>query len=222
MSRGVFGALEMTRQGGYMATGKKEYDAFDWQALKFGPVIGVDEVGRGCLAGDVYAAACVLDPQKSWSHYTDSKKLTPKKREHLCEEILRHHRVEVGIASVSEIDQMNILKAALLAMRRAVESLGFLEGTVLVDGTFKITDLSSSFRQITLVKGDLRAAPVAAASIVAKVTRDRDVSALDDMYPGYGFAKHKGYSTKLHKDAIAQLGVLPVHRTSFAGVKEYV
>lgn len=201
---------------------KEEYDPVDWQSYGPGPVIGVDEVGRGCLAGDVYAAACVLNPDASWSHYTDSKKLTPKRREVLSAEILASHKVVVAQSSVKEIDEMNILKAALLAMKRAVIGLGVPHGIVLVDGTFKIPGLPSVFQQHTLVKGDLRAAPIAAASIVAKVTRDADISDLESQYPGYGFSKHKGYSTKMHKDAIAELGVLPVHRTSFAGVKEHL
>ena len=172
-----------------MAKSEKNYDIIDWQKYGPGPVIGVDEVGRGCLAGDVYAAACILNPEAEWAHYTDSKKLTPKRREVLSEEILGSHKVIVAQASVKEIDQLNILKAALLAMKRAVEGLGVEQGVVLVDGTFKIPGLSDRFTQHTLVKGDLRAAPVAAASIVAKVKRDTDISDLDSVYPGYGFAK---------------------------------
>ena len=186
------------------------------------PVIGVDEVGRGCLAGDVYAAACILDTSHIFDHYTDSKKLTPKRRDVLCEEIQLNHQVCIGVATVEEIDEINILKASLLAMKRAVEGLGQASGHVIVDGTFKIPGLATSFSQTTLTKGDLRAAPVAAASIVAKVTRDKMISELEGIYPGYGFAKHKGYSTKVHKEAIEKLGPAPVHRKSFAGVKEFL
>ena len=140
----------------------------------------------------------------------------------LSEEILKNHRVQVGQASVEEIDDINILKAALLAMKRSIEALGVESGIVLVDGNQKIPGLPESFQQITLVKGDLRAEPVAAASIVAKVSRDEWISSLDDEFPIYEFSKHKGYSTKVHKEAIAQYGPCLHHRKSFAGVKEYL
>ena len=185
-------------------------------------MIGVDEVGRGCLAGDVYAAACIPSESHPFSHFTDSKKLSPKRRDVLSQEIQLNHRVSVGGASVEEIDSLNILRASLLAMKRAVEGLGVETGHLIVDGTFKVPGLPLSFQQTTLTKGDLRAAPVAAASIVAKVTRDNVLQELEAVYPGYGFAKHKGYSTRLHKEAIVRLGPTAVHRKSFAGVKEHL
>lgn len=195
---------------------------FLWQELKPTPIIGVDEVGRGCLAGPVYAAACILDETKPFQAYTDSKKLTPKRREILSEEIQQHHRVSIGMASVEEIDQLNILKAALLAMKRAVDGLGVNQGHVIVDGTFKIPGLAASFVQTPLIKGDLRASPVAAASIVAKVARDAFISSLDETFPQYQFSQHKGYSTEIHKRAIAEHGPSEHHRKSFSGVKEYL
>jgi ribonuclease HII len=194
---------------------------FDWQSLKPQPIIGVDEVGRGCLAGPVYAAACILDESKPFDLYTDSKKLTPNKREMLAEHIQTHHRVVVAWASVEEIDRLNILQAALLAMRRAVEGLGVGSGHVVVDGTFSIPGLLKAFLQTPLIKGDFRASPVAAASIVAKVARDAWITSLDQDFPQYEFGKHKGYSTEIHKQAIEAHGPCVHHRRSFSGVKEY-
>lgn len=200
-----------------------EIEKYPWRKIHNSrPVIGVDEVGRGCLAGPVYAAACILNEDEAFGHYTDSKKINPKKREILSQEIKNSHQVVIGQASVEEIDQLNILKAALLAMLRAVEGLKVQKGIVLVDGTFKIPNLSENFEQFTLVKGDFRAEPIAAASIVAKVERDNWISLLDDKFPAYQFSKHKGYSTKVHKQAIADYGPCIHHRKTFAGVKEYI
>lgn len=198
------------------------FEKFDWKNLSPAPVIGVDEVGRGCLAGPVYAAACVLNEGYPWQHYTDSKKLSPKKRKEYSEQILSDHHVCVAWASVEEIDELNILNAALLAMKRAVEGLKLEGGHVLVDGTFQVPGLSEVYSQTTLVKGDLRAEPVAAASIAAKVARDEWISSLDDQFPDFGFSSHKGYSTKVHKEAIARLGPTQHHRRTFAGVREYL
>ncbi len=195
-------------------------EKFEWQGLTPAPIIGVDEVGRGCLAGPVYAAAAILNPNKDFSHYTDSKLLSVSRREKFAQEILENHRIGVGFATVAEIEELNILRAALLAMRRAVLALNVETGHLLVDGTFPVPDLKG-FRQTTLIKGDLRAEPVAAASIVAKVTRDRVVSELEEKFPQYGFAKHKGYSTQAHKAAIQKFGPCAEHRRTFAGVKEY-
>ena len=197
-------------------------EKFDWKSLTPAPVIGVDEVGRGCLAGPVYAAACVLNEDNPWQHYTDSKKLSPKKRKQFSEQIVLDHHVCVAWATVEEIDQLNILKAALLAMKRAVEGMKLGGGHVLVDGTFKVPGLSEAYSQTTLVKGDLRAEPVAAASIAAKVARDEWISSLDSEFPDFGFSSHKGYSTKVHKEAIARLGPTQHHRRTFAGVKEHL
>lgn len=200
----------------------KKFDPFDWESLNPKPVIGVDEAGRGCLAGRVYAGAVILKSQDGISEYTDSKLLSESRREKLFEHILKHHQVGIGFASVDEIDSINILKAALLAMKRAVENLGTgLGGHVLIDGNQKIPNLIG-FTQTTLVKGDLRAAPVAAASIIAKVSRDRYMSTLAAQYPQYDFEKHKGYSTAAHKQKIVEYGPCREHRKTFSGVKEFI
>ena len=198
----------------------KSFEPFSWWELKPAPIIGVDEVGRGCLAGPVYAAAVVLDESKPWRHYTDSKTLSAHRREILSEEIKSLHRVALGFATVEEIDRMNILRAALLAMKRAIDALGVSEGHVLVDGNLKIPGVQ--LPQTTLIKGDLRAQPVGAASIVAKVARDNLLKDLSVRYPDYGFEKHKGYSTLEHKEAIRMFGPSEHHRRTFAGVKEFI
>ncbi|MBN8431139.1 ribonuclease HII [Microbulbifer salipaludis] len=178
---------------------------------------GVDEVGRGPLAGDVVAAAVILDPQNPIAGLADSKKLSEKKRERLFDEI-REKALSFAIAraTVEEIDQLNILQASLLAMSRAVEQLSVQPEFVLVDGNRKPV---WRYDCDTVVKGDDRVAAIAAASILAKVTRDREMVALDAIYPGYGLAGHKGYPTKVHMEALARLGVTPVHRKSFAPVR---
>lgn len=178
---------------------------------------GVDEVGRGPLAGDVVTAAVILDPEKPIAGLDDSKKLTEKKRERLFGEI-QEKALSWSIArcSVAEIDQMNILQASLEAMKRAVETLDVKPEHVLVDGN-KIPRWD--FQAEAVVKGDARVQAIAAASILAKVTRDREMIAFDELYPGYGFAGHKGYPTKAHIEALDHLGVTPIHRTSYAPVK---
>ncbi|MCB0412260.1 MAG: ribonuclease HII [Bdellovibrionales bacterium] len=193
----------------------------DWQSFLPAPIIGVDEVGRGCLAGSVYAAAVILNPAYSVDHYTDSKLLSEPRREELFEEILLRHQIGIGFASVDEIFEMNIFRASLLAMRRAVEKLKQRTGHILVDGKFPIPDMKA-FRQTPLIKGDLRAKPIAAASIVAKVSRDREMKKWAEKYPHYGFERHKGYATVDHKEAIQSFGVLHIHRKAFAGVREFV
>ncbi|MBX7232068.1 MAG: ribonuclease HII [Bdellovibrionales bacterium] len=193
---------------------------FNWKELVPQPVIGVDEVGRGCLAGPVYAAAVILNESVARSHYTDSKLLSASRRLELSEEIKALHRVGIGFASVEEIEQINILQAALLAMKRAVLNLSLNFGHLVVDGNQKIPGLGQ-FSQTTLIKGDLRAEPVAAASIVAKVARDQLLTELELEFPQYGFSRHKGYSTAAHKAAIAQFGPCPIHRRTFAGVREF-
>lgn len=185
------------------------------------PVIGVDEVGRGCLAGDVYAAAVILNEAHSTVGLADSKTLSASRREKLAKEIWQHHQVGLGIASVQEIEELNILQASLLAMKRAVEKLNVKTGHVLVDGTFKIPNLAD-FSQTTFIQGDSRVQPIAAASIVAKVARDAEMQRLDSLFPEYQLGRHKGYSTALHKAMIAKWGPSPWHRRTFAGVKEHV
>jgi len=179
-------------------------------------VAGVDEVGRGPLAGDVVAAAVILGDSPP-TGLTDSKALSPRQRERLAETI-RSEAVawSLGRATAAEIDELNILQASLLAMRRAVEALSVQPSLVLVDGNHLPR---WSYEARAIVKGDLSEPAISAASIVAKVTRDSEMVMLDDLYPGYGFAAHKGYPTKAHLAALASLGASPVHRHSFAPVK---
>ena len=179
-------------------------------------VAGVDEVGRGPLAGDVVAAAVILGDSPP-AGLTDSKALSPRQRERLAETI-RSEAVawSLGRATVAEIDELNILQASLLAMWRAVEALSVQPSLVLVDGNHLPR---WSYEARAIVKGDLSEPAISAASIVAKVTRDSEMVMLDDLYPGYGFAAHKGYPTKAHLAALASLGASPVHRHSFAPVK---
>ncbi|WP_346836883.1 ribonuclease HII [Microbulbifer sp. SAOS-129_SWC] len=181
---------------------------------------GVDEVGRGPLAGDVVAAAVILDPAQPIEGLADSKKLSEKKREQLFDLIrARALSFAVARASVEEIDRINILHASLLAMRRAVERLSVQPEFVLVDGNKKP---DWDYPCDTVVKGDSRVQAIAAASILAKVTRDREMVELDRQYPGYGLAGHKGYPTKAHLAALEQLGPTRIHRQSFAPVKQLV
>ncbi len=200
---------------------KIEFPKIDWKEFSPSPVIGVDEVGRGCLAGPVYAAAVIFKSEALSDLVTDSKLISEKRRDEMAELILREHHVGIGSATVEEIDEFNILNAALLAMNRAVQALGVKSGHVLVDGNKKIPNLPG-FQQTTVVKGDLRVAPISAASIVAKVTRDRLMKELGVQYPHYGFEVHKGYSTPIHKQSIVENGPCIVHRRSFAGVKEHI
>lgn len=185
-------------------------------------IIGVDEVGRGCLAGPVYAAAVSFNSDILSELVTDSKLLSEKRREELAKEIQQHHQVGIGFATVEEIDEINILQASLLAMKRAVESLGATSGHVLIDGNKKIPGMSAKFQQTPIVKGDLRVSLISAASIVAKVTRDQLMKELALSYPQYGFEAHKGYSTAAHKASISAHGPCLVHRKTFAGVKEHL
>nr|BFD59740.1 ribonuclease HII [Bdellovibrio sp. CKG001]BFD63104.1 ribonuclease HII [Bdellovibrio sp. HM001] len=207
-----------------MAKAKKEkieFPKIEWREFSPAPIIGVDEVGRGCLAGPVYAAAVIFKSEALSDLVTDSKLISEKRRDEMAELILQEHHVGIGFATVEEIDELNILNASLLAMKRAVEKLGVKSGHVLVDGNKKIPNLRG-FEQTTVVKGDLRVAPISAASIVAKVTRDRLMKDLGAQYPHYGFEVHKGYSTPIHKQSIVTHGPCVAHRRSFAGVKEYV
>ena len=176
-------------------------------------ICGVDEAGCGPLAGPVYAAAVILDPNNPIPGLNDSKKLTEKKREALFPEIMEKARAwAIASASEREIDEINILQARLLAMRRAVEQLQVTPDFAVVDGN---RDPSLPVETLLLVKGDALSASVAAASILAKVTRDRVMLELDAQYPQYGFAKHKGYPTKDHMEAILEHGHCPAHRVTF-------
>ena len=181
-------------------------------------IAGVDEVGRGPLAGDVVAAAVILDPAQPIEGLADSKKLTERRRELLYDDILLKSLAwSVGRASVEEIDRLNILHASLLAMRRAVEGLTTQPEFVLVDGN---RCPSWHYPSRAVVKGDSRVPAISAASIIAKVVRDREMAALDQRYPGYGLAGHKGYPTKAHMQALRELGVSDIHRRSFKPVRD--
>jgi ribonuclease HII len=177
---------------------------------------GVDEAGRGPLAGNVVAAAVILDPAMPIQGLADSKQLSEKKREVLFDQICERALAwSVAQASPVEIDRINILQASLLAMRRAVEKLALQPEYVLVDGNrLPVWPYASE----PVVKGDARVAAIAAASILAKVTRDRQMQKLDVKYPGYGFAVHNGYPTKAHIAALQKLGITPVHRVSYRPV----
>ncbi len=180
-------------------------------------VAGVDEAGRGPLAGAVIAAAVILNPAHPIDGVTDSKKLTAKKRERLELEIQQHALAwAIGRAEVEEIDEINILQASLLAMSRAVEGLSLAPTHVQVDGN-QCPTVDCSVEAI--VKGDALIPAIGAASILAKVARDRELILLDEQYPEYGFAQHKGYPTKAHFAALEAHGVSPVHRRSFAPVR---
>ena len=178
---------------------------------------GVDEAGRGPLAGDVFAAAVVFDSDTVIEGINDSKKLSEKKREQLFDEIVEKAKFySIKIATVEEIEKINILNSAMLAMKRAVESLGCQPDYVLVDGN-KIPDLAVKAEAV--VKGDAKSQSVAAASILAKVTRDRYMKKMAEKYPQYQFEKHKGYGTKLHYQMIDEYGASEIHRLSF--LKKY-
>lgn len=183
-----------------------------------GLIAGVDEAGRGPLAGPVVAAAVILDDLNPIEGLADSKKLTVRKREQLFDEIrAKALCCSVAQASVQEIDRLNILQATLLAMRRAVEGLRLPPKLVLVDGN-RLPVLP--MRAQAIVKGDALVAAISAASILAKVTRDRWCETVDTQYPGYGFAQHKGYGTAVHLAALQNLGACPEHRTTFRPVTE--
>ncbi|HTR01166.1 MAG TPA: ribonuclease HII [Candidatus Acidoferrum sp.] len=181
-------------------------------------IAGVDEVGRGPLAGDVVAAAVILDPQRPIAGLADSKQLSEHKREQLYPLIVANAKAwAVARATVAEIDTLNILQASLLAMTRAVTALSVQPQFVYVDGN---RCPKWRYASEAIVKGDSRIAEIAAASILAKVTRDRELVALDGLYPGYGLARHKGYPTADHLQALSSLGVTPIHRRSFGPVAE--
>jgi ribonuclease HII len=180
-------------------------------------IAGVDEVGRGPLAGDVVACAVILPTDHNLVGLTDSKQLNARRREALFEQI---HQcavsISLGRASVAEIDRINIGQASLLAMQRAVLGLSLAPDHVLVDGLYCP---EVPYPTQAVIKGDQTIPAISAASIIAKVTRDREMQALDSQYPGYGFASHKGYPTAQHLQALTQLGVTPLHRQSFAPVR---
>ena len=184
-------------------------------------ICGVDEAGRGPLAGAVYAAAVILDPARSISGLADSKMLSEKKRTALEIEIRgKALAFCVAEASVAEIDEINILQATLLAMKRAVEGLCLstrIRYEVVVDGLY-VPRVALPSRAV--VEGDRLIAEISAASILAKTARDREMCALDNRYPQYGFARHKGYGTRVHMEALMAIGPCEIHRQSFAPVRE--
>jgi len=187
------------------------------------PIVGVDEVGRGCLAGPVYAAAVSLRSKKVLKWVSDSKLIPPFERERIAPLIREHHFVGLGLATVEEIDRLNILQASFLAMRRALgqltEVMGRPPGHVLVDGHLRIPDLR--ILQTPMIGGDARHKAIGAASIVAKVARDRFMSEQSEIYPQYFFERHKGYGSPLHRELIQKIGPCPLHRRSFGGVREF-
>lgn len=177
-------------------------------------IVGIDEVGRGCLFGDVIAAAVILPPSLIIAEINDSKKLSEKKRE-FCYEIIMEHALAIGIGRVTAemIDQINIKQAARLAMKRAVEQLTIDPDHLLIDAE----TIDMPYPQLAIIKGDQLSQSIAAASIIAKVTRDRLCLDWDLMYPGYGIAIHKGYATEIHRARIIELGPTELHRRTFLG-----
>ncbi|MBP9599531.1 MAG: ribonuclease HII [Desulfobacter sp.] len=193
---------------------------FEKQAMLDGYKIiaGVDEAGRGPLAGPVVSAAVILPENFDIRGINDSKKLSEKKRAALFPKIQSQAiAFGIGIADHGEIDRINILQASLLSMKRAVDDLGLIPDYLLIDGKFTI---DSNIDQRPVIKGDTLSLSIAAASILAKVTRDRIMTDLDLQYPEYEFKRHKGYPTKAHKQAILTHGPCPIHRKSFKGVKD--
>ncbi|VAW84178.1 Ribonuclease HII [hydrothermal vent metagenome] len=180
-------------------------------------IAGVDEVGRGPLAGPVVAAAVILDPNNPIDGLADSKKLTKKRREKLYDEIKSKALAwSIARAEVAEIDELNILQASLIAMSRAVAALSISPEHVLVDGN-KLPEINCSAEAI--IKGDEKIPAISAASIIAKVARDREMDEMDIEYPGYGFSKHSGYPTKINVQAVLELGVTPIHHRNFGTVR---
>ena len=192
-----------------------------WQEVRPQAVVfGVDEVGRGCLAGPVVAGACYLHHEQDDAHFLDSKAITSSLRSSTSEIISQRHSFSIGMASSQEIDEINILQASFLAMFRAItelsQKINVKADLILVDGPYGIPQWNHC-QQLAIVKGDQLAPPIAAASIVAKVTRDRYMVSLGKQaeFSAYGFATHKGYGTKAHRQAIAEYGLSPQHRRSF-------
>ena len=192
-------------------------------------IAGVDEAGRGPLAGPVVAAAVILPVNFRARGIDDSKVLTPRERERLYSRITNHAECGVGVASVDEIDRLNILRASHLAMRRALQALPPpAPDHALIDGRFTpdrfgldVGEAEASNRFTALIDGDAQSVSIAAASIIAKVTRDRQMEDLDAQFPGYGFAQHKGYYTPDHIAALRELGPCAIHRQSFAPVRDW-
>jgi ribonuclease HII len=188
----------------------------EYHTLGYDLIAGVDEVGVAPLAGPVVAAAVILPPGTRLARLNDSKQLRADERERLFAEIQsRAVAVGIGMASVEEVDRFNVLQATRLAHRRAIAGLPLKPHLVLIDGRFPAP---SPVVQMALIDGDATCAAIAAASVIAKITRDRLMLELARVYPDYGFARHKGYGTRAHRDAIRRLGITPIHRRSFVGI----
>ncbi|MCJ7617444.1 MAG: ribonuclease HII [Desulfobacterales bacterium] len=201
---------------------KRDLWLFESKAIEkgFSYIAGIDEAGRGPLAGPVVSAAVLLPTSFHDPDITDSKKLTPKKRSYLYEK-LYEHAVSIGIGIIDniEIDRINILNASLISMAISVKNLNPQPDYLLIDGKFRIP---ADLTQETIIRGDTLSISIAAASIIAKVTRDRLMERYHQDYPQFGFSRHKGYPTKAHKEAIEKFGCCPIHRRTFKGVKEYL
>ncbi|MFN3454160.1 MAG: ribonuclease HII [Pseudobdellovibrio sp.] len=210
---------------------KKQNNLFDQSILKkfTQPFIGIDEVGRGCLAGPVCAGVVILNEDNPYDHFYDSKTLSEEKRTILAQDIVEHHYHAVGWASVEEVDKINIRQATFLAMTRALQlfeskyakQIKLESATILIDGRDIIPNIKS-YKQLAIVKGDQHMRCISAASILAKVSRDTLMSELAKEYPAYGFEKHKGYGTEAHRKAIESAKPCIHHRKTFGGVKEYI
>lgn len=198
----------------------KSQPDFSYETHAIGPVCGVDEAGRGPLAGPVVAAAVIINPESIPDGLNDSKALSERRRERLLNVLLTcpEIHVGVGICEPEEIDRLNILHASMMAMRRAVLDLPLKPKTALIDGNRVPPHMPCEAQAI--VKGDAKSLSIAAASIVAKVIRDKIMVAADTRFPGYGLAGHKGYPTKAHKAALEKLGASPIHRRSFKPVAD--
>ncbi|MDE6726548.1 MAG: ribonuclease HII [Oscillospiraceae bacterium] len=196
----------------------REFDKVVFE--RYGAICGIDEAGRGPIAGPVAAAAVILDPNNPIEGLNDSKKLTPKKREALYDKICEN-ALDFRIVLVTSyvIDKTDILSADMYAMKRAFEDMETKIGIVLVDGDV-LPDIEFDGELKNVIKGDAKSEAIAAASILAKVSRDREMCKMAEKYPGYGFEKHKGYGTKAHYEAIDRLGLCPIHRKTF--LKKYL
>jgi len=186
---------------------------------RFQNIVGLDEVGRGCIAGPVVAAAVCFFNWDEIAGINDSKKVSAKKRVELAEKIKIQAHVGIGVVEPTVIDEINILKASHLAMKKALEKLSIKPEYLLIDGHLKL-DINIS--QQAIIKGDSLCYSIAAASIVAKVYRDHLMQGISKTYPGFGFEKHVGYPTPYHLEAVKKLGITPLHRKTFRGVKEHV
>ena len=186
---------------------------FSFEKKIGGIILGVDEVGRGCIAGPVVAAGVILNNDIDTSQIDDSKKISPNKRERICNYLKEHCKYVVKSSSVEEIEKLNILQASLLAMRRVINDIEYKFDHVIVDGNMN-PDVSIN-NLTTIVGGDAKSLSIAAASIIAKVTRDRIMDELGDENPGYFWNKNKGYGTKQHIESMKKLGITRHHRKSF-------